>query len=93
MDNFLGICLIMGLVFELPLLSWLLGKFHILTKGFFSKFRRHAIVVLLIAAALITPTGDPFTLFVVFIPIYFLWEFSSFLVPAETKEDEQEAEE
>ena len=93
MDNFLAICLIMGLVFELPLLAWLLGKFHILTKGFFTKFRRHAIVALLIAAALITPTGDPFTLFLVFIPIYSLWEFSSFLVPAEKKEDVQEAEE
>lgn len=87
MDNFLGICLIMGLVFELPLLAWLLGKFGILTKAFFSRFRRHAIVALLVVAAIITPTGDPFTLFIVFIPIYSLWEFSSFIVPAAKKEE------
>ena len=35
--------------------------------------RSHAIVALLVVAALITPTGDPFTLFIVFIPIYTLW--------------------
>ena len=48
---------------------------------FFSRFRRHAVVVLLIVAALVTPTGDPFTLLVVFIPLYGLWEFSAALVP------------
>lgn len=81
MDNFLSICLIMGAVFELPLLAWLLGCMGLLTRSFFNKYRRHAIVGLLIVSALITPTGDPFTLFVVFIPIYGLWELSSLLVP------------
>lgn len=81
MDNFLSICLIMGAVFELPLVAWLLGKLGLLTRNFFNTYRRHAIVALLIVAALITPTGDPFTLFVVFLPIYMLWEFSSRLVP------------
>ncbi|MBQ9073744.1 MAG: twin-arginine translocase subunit TatC [Muribaculaceae bacterium] len=81
MDNFIMICLMMGLVFELPLLAWLLGKMGLLTKSFFTKYRRHAIVILLILAAIITPTGDPFTLSIVFIPIYALWELSTFLVP------------
>lgn len=81
MDNFYTLILVMGAVFELPLLAWLLGKMGFLTRGFFSKYRRHAIVALLIAAGLITPTGDPFTLFAVFIPIYALWEFSATLVP------------
>ncbi len=81
MDNFWGICLVMGIVFELPLLAWLLGRLGLLTRGFFSKFRRHAIVALLVAAALITPTGYPFTLFIVFLPIYCLWEFSAMVVP------------
>ncbi|MDE6135520.1 MAG: twin-arginine translocase subunit TatC, partial [Muribaculaceae bacterium] len=67
MDNFFTLLLMMGAVFELPLLAWLLGKMGILTRGFFSRYRRHAIVALLIVAALITPTGDPFTLFIVFI--------------------------
>ncbi len=82
MDNFFTLLLMMGLVFELPLLAWLLGKMGLITRSFFGRFRRHAIVVLLIVAALVTPTGDPFTLFVVFIPLYGLWEFSAALVPA-----------
>lgn len=87
MDNFFTILLMMGAVFELPLLAWILGKMGMLTRGFFSRYRRHAIVVLLIIAALITPTGDPFTLFLVFIPIYALWEASARLVPAATTEN------
>ena len=83
MDNFFTLILVMGVVFELPLLAWLLGKMGFLTRGFFRKYRRHAIVILLIAAGPITPTGDPFTLFAVFIPIYALWEFSATLVPPE----------
>jgi sec-independent protein translocase protein TatC len=82
MDNFLMIVLVMGVVFELPLLAWLLGRMGLLRRSFFARYRRHAIVALLIAAALITPTGDPVTLFVVFIPLYALWEMSSRLVPA-----------
>lgn len=81
MDNFFTLLLMMGLVFELPLLAWLLGKMGLLTRGFFRRYRRHAIVALLIVAALITPTGDPFTLFVVFLPIYALWEGGALLVP------------
>lgn len=87
MDNFFTILLMMGAVFELPLLAWLLGKMGLLTRSFFSRYRRHAIVVLLIIAALITPTGDPFTLFLVFIPIYALWEGSARLVPTDNTEN------
>lgn len=89
MDNFLVIILLMGMVFELPLLAWLLGKMGLLSRSFFSKYRRHAIVVLLIMAAIITPTGDPFTLFMVFVPIYLLWEGSSYIVPKKKREIEE----
>lgn len=82
MDNFFTIIMMMGLVFELPLLSWLLGHLGVITRDLFRHYRRHAIVVLLILAAFITPTGDPFTLAIVFLPIYLLWEFSALLVPA-----------
>lgn len=82
MDNFFMLLVMMGAVFELPLLAWLLGKASLLERSFFRRYRRHAIVVLLIVAALITPTGDPFTLLIVFLPIYGLWELSSRLVPA-----------
>nr|MDE5744692.1 twin-arginine translocase subunit TatC [Paramuribaculum sp.] len=84
MDNFLVLILMMGIIFELPMLAWLLGKMGFLTRNFFMKFRRHAVVALLILAAVVTPTGDPFTLMVVFLPIYILWEISAFLVPGGT---------
>lgn len=88
MDNFYMIVLSMGLVFELPLLAWLLGRMGLITRGFFRKYRRHAIVALLILAGIITPTGDPFTLFAVFIPLYALWEFGASLVPKKAVDDE-----
>ena len=80
-SNFLTLNFIVGILFELPLLCWLLGKMGLITRHFFRKYRRHAIVALLILAAFITPTGDPVTLFLMFIPLYMLWELSALLVP------------
>lgn len=80
MDTFLMLIFIMGIIFELPLLAWLLGKVGVLKRSFFKKYRRHAIVALLILAAFITPTGDPFTLTIVFLPIYLLYEMSAWVV-------------
>ena len=80
-DNFMTISLLMGVVFELPLLAWLLGKAGILTRRFFSRYRRHAVVALLVAAGFITPTADPFSMFAVFLPLYILWEGAAWLVP------------
>jgi len=88
MDNFFTIVLLMGAVFELPLLAWLLGNTGLLHRSFFRHYRRHAIVGLMIVAALITPTGDPFTLFAVFIPIYALWELSARLVKEQAAPDD-----
>ncbi|MDR1610402.1 MAG: twin-arginine translocase subunit TatC [Candidatus Symbiothrix sp.] len=90
MDNFLILVFVMGLVFEMPLISWLLSQIGILKKSFFKTYRRHAIVALLFLAAIITPTGDPFTLSLVFIPLYALYEFSILLVKADPKEDDAE---
>ena len=81
MDTFLMLIFVMGIIFELPLVSWLLGVLGVLHRGFFRQYRRHAIVVLLVLAAIITPTGDPFTLMVVFLPIYLLYEVCAYLVP------------
>ena len=76
----------MGIIFELPLVSALLSKIGLLNRSFFKQYRKHAIVVLLIVAAVITPSSDPFTLMAVFLPIYILWEFSAILVkPAPKK--------
>jgi len=83
MENFVLLILMMGLVFELPPISWLLSQLGILRKSFFKKYRRHAIVVLVIVAAIITPTGDPFTLSLVFLPLYGLYEMSILFVKAD----------
>lgn len=80
MDNFFSMIIIMGIVFELPIVCWLLSKFGLLRRSFFNKYRRHAVVVTLIVAAFITPSGDPFSLFVVFMPLYMLWELSAIFV-------------
>lgn len=93
MDNFLMMIFIMGIVFELPLLSWLLSQLGLLNRSFFKKYRRHAIAGLLVLAAVITPSGDPFTLSVVFIPLYCLYELSCFFVkpaPVEVDEDDDD---
>ncbi|MDR0798225.1 MAG: twin-arginine translocase subunit TatC [Dysgonamonadaceae bacterium] len=82
MDIFLMMILAMGLIFELPLIAWLLSQIGILKKSFFNKYRRYAVVVLVIVAAVITPTGDPFTLAVVFLPLYGLYELSRVFVKA-----------
>ena len=87
MDNFLMLVFMMGIVFELPLVSMLLGKVGILHRGFFSAYRRHAVVALLVVSAFITPSSDPFTLMAVFTPIYILWELSAFLVKPAPKDD------
>ena len=94
MDTFLMLLFVMGLVFEMPLVAWVLSKIGLLTRGFFRRYRRHAVVVLLILAAVITPTGDPFTLMIVFIPLYLLYELSALIVkPAPPVDDEGETSE
>jgi len=90
MSNFLTMVFVMGLVFEIPILAWILSKLGILKKPFLKKYRRHAIVVLLVLAALITPSGDPFTLAVVFLPLYLLYEVSILIVKDETPTEDSE---
>lgn len=80
MSNFYTLILIMGVVFELPLLFWILSSMDLIYRSFFRKYRRHAVVGSLLLAAAITPSGDPFSLFVVTMPLYLLWEISAFVV-------------
>lgn len=72
--------IIMGVLFEIPIVAWILGKVGLITAAGMKKYRRHAIVVLLIVAAVITPTGDAVTLILVTIPLYALYELSILLV-------------
>ena len=88
MSNFYTLILIMGLVFELPLVFWLLSSLGLIYRSFFRKYRKHAVVGSLLAAALITPSGDPFSLIIVTFPIYALWEISAFVVQKDPPEEE-----
>ncbi|NUN08096.1 MAG: twin-arginine translocase subunit TatC [Ignavibacteriaceae bacterium] len=65
-----------GLVFELPMISFFLSKLGILNPGIMRKYRRHAIVVILIAAALLTPGTDPVSQVVLAVPLTILYEIS-----------------
>lgn len=83
-----------GLLFQLPLLILLLSKAGIITSKILKKYRKHALVVILIAAAIITPTTDPFSLAVVAVPLYVLFEISvSLAARGEKGKLEEEAEE
>ena len=79
-DTLLGMSLVMGVVFELPVVCGLMGKMGLINEQLMSTYRRHAVVAILIVAAIITPTTDVFTLFVVALPIYLLYELSIFIV-------------
>lgn len=80
-----------GLLFQLPLLILLLAKAGIVTAAMLRKFRRHAFVVILIAAAIITPTTDPFSLAVVAAPLYLLFEISISLAAKGEKKNAEES--
>ena len=79
-DTLLGMSLVMGLVFELPVVCALMGRMGLINGQLMSTYRRHALVAILIVAAVITPTTDAFTLFVVALPIYLLYELSILIV-------------
>lgn len=82
MDILMMMNLMMGIVFELPILCWVLGKLGVLTDTFMKKFRKHSFVAILIVSAIITPTSDVFTLMVVALPIWILYEISILVVKA-----------
>ena len=76
MDTLIMMSLVMGILFELPVVSWLLGRMGLVNAGMMRTWRKHAIVAILIVSAIITPTTDAFTLFVVALPIWLLYELS-----------------
>lgn len=84
-DTLLMMSLVFGIVFEIPVVSWLLAHFGMLRSAWMRRFRRHAIVIILIIAAVITPTSDVFTLLIVSLPIWILYEMSILIVRAQEK--------
>ncbi len=81
--NFVMMIMIMGIVFEMPLLAWLLSCLGLVTKAFLRENKRHAVVGLLVLAAVITPSGDPFSLMLVFVPLFLLYELSILVIKEE----------
>jgi sec-independent protein translocase protein TatC len=65
-----------GIVFEFPTIIVILSSLGVVTKEFLKGYRRHALCIIMILAAIITPSGDPFTLLICTVPMYLLYEFS-----------------
>ncbi len=90
LENLIYTTVGIGLLFQLPLLIMVLARVGIITARFLRKYRRHAFVLVLIAAAIITPTTDPFSLAIVTIPLYILFEASIVLAARINKQQEKE---
>jgi sec-independent protein translocase protein TatC len=71
-----GLSLASGLTFELPVLVYILSKLGILTPSFLIRYRRHAIIIILLVAGIITPSPDIFSQVLVSIPLLLLYEVS-----------------
>jgi sec-independent protein translocase protein TatC len=84
-----SVCLATGLVFELPIITFFLTKIGVLTPTFMRKYRKHAIVVIFIIAAIITPP-DVFSQTLVAIPLLILYEVSIFISARVMKQKEKE---
>ena len=79
-DTLIGMSFMMGVLFELPVVCWLMGRMGIINGGLMRTYRRHAIVAILVLSAIVTPTTDVFTLLVVSLPIWMLYEVSILIV-------------
>ena len=74
-STFVSLTLVMGLVFQLPVIAFFLGKLEFVTSDMLSHYRKHAFIVIMLVAAIITPP-DLMTLILVTIPLYLLYEIS-----------------
>jgi sec-independent protein translocase protein TatC len=83
MDSYIStvttITLASGIVFELPIVVYILTKIGVVTPDFLRRYRKHAVVIILIAAAVITPSPDITSQMLVAFPLYLLYEISIFV--------------
>lgn len=86
-STFLILSLVLGVMFELPVITGFLGRMGLIDAGMLRKYRKHALVIILIIAAVITPTGDAVTLLIVTAPVYLLYEASILVVRFTCKEN------
>ncbi|KAA3609821.1 MAG: twin-arginine translocase subunit TatC [Calditrichaeota bacterium] len=85
----LRLLVVFGVVFELPVISIVLAKLGLITPAFLKKYRRHAIVLFFVAAALLTPP-DPTTQVFLALPLILLYEFTIFILRFVTKKEKNE---
>lgn len=84
-DTLAMMSIVFGIVFEIPVVSWLLARFGLLKSAWMGRYRRHALVAIVAVAAVITPTSDVFTLTLVSLPIWLLYEASVLIVKVTEK--------
>ena len=90
MSIIISVMLAAGLIFELPMISFFLTKLGILTPEFMRKFRKHAIVVIMVAAAILTPGTDPVSQVILAVPLVLLYEISIFISKLSLKKLDQQ---
>lgn len=78
-STFISLTLLLGIVFQLPVITFMLAKMGILSAAQMSKYRKHALILIMLIAAIITPP-DIVTLIIVVIPLYFIFEVSLLLI-------------
>jgi sec-independent protein translocase protein TatC len=93
LENLIWTTVGIGVLFQMPLLVAVLARIGIVTAKFLKKYRRHAFVVIITAAAIITPSTDPFSLTIVTIPLYALYEASIIIASRINKRQQKEADE
>ena len=74
-STFVSLTLVMGLVFQLPVIAFFFGKLGIVTSDLLANYRKHSFIIIMLMAAIITPP-DLMTLILVTIPLYLLYEIS-----------------
>lgn len=89
--TFVSLTLVMGLVFQLPVIAFALAKLGFITSEMLSQYRKHAALVIMTVAAIITPP-DIMTLILVTIPLYLLYEVSIRVVAWTGTKSESESE-
>ena len=74
--TFIGLLFMMGLVFEMPIVAYFFAKIGVLKSAYLRKWRKVAVVLVLVDAAFITPSTDVFTMCLVALPLWLLYELS-----------------
>jgi sec-independent protein translocase protein TatC len=93
MENIIYTTVGVGILFQLPLLIYVLAKIGFVTSAFLRQYWRHALVVILIVAAIITPTTDPFSLCIVTVPLYLLYQAGIWIAKRVEKKKAKQAKE